>query len=1281
MEKPYRSLFIALFFLFGIFAKADAQTVAITSPAAGSNYNVGDVISVTATATAPSLGTVNKMVITLGTLTPVTDVTSPYTASLNTSTLAAGTYTLTATNYYTTAVGSQGTTSATISVVIASASATSYGNYAFSKVLTLKSSTLGITTSLSNFPALIYVQDNSLKIGNACADKVQNPNGTNYDFAFTLPGSSTELNYQVEKYDQTAGSLLVWVNIPTLSYSTNTTINFYFGSKAPTVTHNAAFFGNTWTSDYLAVYHLNEGSATVAIVDGTNNGRNATQTNTTPVTGEVNGGYQFNGTTSQIITTSTSNNITGSFTLSAWVNPTSFTGHTDQKIITNQYSYTAGGYKFGLYGASATTVYDEVETRSATGAASLNRSASGGTPLTSGVWHYLQGVYNASNNTFYTYVDGVLDRSMTGAVASGNGNVIYLGSDFNAGNWLYGILDEARISNVAKSSDWIKAEYANQSNPTTFTTGGTVAINQTYAATIPGALTYTYKGVTTTYNDPNNWDNTTTGVTNQAPAFDGTASLIIPTGKNLTLGANASVFGITLSGTGTLTLNGYNLNVACNVYNQGTGKIDWNNNNASKITWNGSGTAQSYNGTTAGAYAHVGTMEVNNSAGGTVTVNSDTLDIYRELKITKGNLAVASGGIMVLKSYAAQTAEVPAIPSPYSITGTVYAERFLTGGTGYRGYRLLSSPVSTAAGSGIYSINYLINTCYLTGTTGIPGGFDKAGNPTIYFFRENMAPAYTTFLNSSFRGVNNITSASSLYQFDGDAGSFSIPLGNGFLFFFKGDRAAANLATETTTTYVPVAATLKASGVLNQGTITVADWYTPTSQYLGFTNTTGNASVKGFNLVGNPYPSAIDWDLFSSTSSAAAIYGPGLNGYIYCLDQVSKNYGAYLVGSGGTGTNNATHIIPSGLGFFVRATATSPQLVFTEAAKTAAQVSGNQLLMGKPVAATVNRFLMLKLNKDSMNYDETMIRFNDTASNKFVQTEDAPYLQGLGAVSLSSFSSDSVAMAVNQMKLPKQTSLSIPLKITAKTSGVYKMQMVSASQIPQVYDLWLMDAYKHDSVDMKHNNTYLFDINQTDSTTFGSGRFKLVIRENPAYAYRLLNFTADKQPSSAQIVWQTENEQNYTNFTVERSNDNGATYNVIGSVASSDLGKYSLIDHNPLTGTNLYRLKQEDMNSAVTYSNVVPVVFGTPGKDIMNIYPNPASNVINLSVLQTSTSNSTYHIMITNSVGLNVLSSISSQRDWQGNINSLPPGSYILTVVDNKDKSLVGRAKFVKESR
>ena len=1254
-----------------------AQSVAITTPATNSTFTAGNVIAVYATATAPALGIVNKVVFTMGTVS-ATVTTYPYNAGLPTSTLAPGTYPLTATNYYTPFLGTQTTISTTISVTITSPTAATYGNYAFSKVLNLNSGSLGITSNLTNFPALVYIQDNALMVSGSCTDKVQNPTGTNYDFAFTLPGSTTELNYQVEKYDPVAGTLLVWVKIPSLIYADNTFINFYFGAKTPPVTHDNTFYANTWTSDYLAVYHFNEGSSTATILDATTNARNATQTNTTPGTGEITSGYQFNGTTSQILTTSASNNITGSFTLSAWVNTTSLTGHTDQKIITNQYSYSAGGYKLGLYGTSGTTVYDEVETRSATGTASLDRTATGGTAITAGAWHYVQGVYNSSNNTFYSYIDGKLDRSLTGAVAAANGNIVYIGSDFNAGNWFYGTIDEARISNVAKSSDWIKAEYTNQSSPITFTTSYAVTTNQTNAAAIPGALVYTYKGATGTYTDPTNWDNTTTGVANQAPAFDGTATLVIPTGKNLTLNSNASVYGITLNGTATLTLSGYNLNVGCNVYNQGTGKIYWNNNDASKITWNGSVSAQSYNGATTGGYAHIGSMEVNNSAGGKVTVNSDTLDIYHELKITKGNLAVAPGGILILKSTATETAEIPAIPSGYSISGTVSAERFYTGGTNYRGYRFISSPVN--AGSGVYSINYLLNSCYVTGTTGTAGGFDKQGNPTIYIFRENMAPAYTSFTNSCFRGINNIT-ASPVYELDSETGTYSIPVGNGVLFFFRGNRNAAPMATETTPTYVPTSATTLASGLLNQGTITVRDWYTPASVNLGYTTTAGNSTVRGWNLMGNPYPSAIDWDLFSSTTSTAAIYGPYLTGYIYMRDQVTKNYGAYLAGSGGIGTDNATHIIPSGVGFFVHTINASAQLIFTEAAKVPTQVTGTALFMGKPVASSVNQYLRFKLSKDSLNYDENIIRFNSQAHNAYDPNEDAIYFSGDGVVGMSNFSSDSVGLAINQLPLPKQDPLTIRLRVYTTTSGSYQLQMEDIVAVPQLFDIWLMDAYKKDSVDMRINPNYTFSIDKSDTNSFGNNRFKLVIRQNQANAYHLLSFAATKSTASVQLGWTTANEQNYTYFTVECSTDNGATFNIIGNVPATGEGAYSLIDKNPFVGTNLYRLKQQYINSTITYSNVIPVVFSDMSNTLngrVSVFPNPASSMIHVNVLLQTQQNPLYSITITNSSGLQVLNSKSSTADWQGNVGQLLPGSYVIVVTNTNDKTEVGRAKFVK---
>jgi hypothetical protein len=54
------------------------------------------------------------------------------------------------------------------------------------------------------------------------------------------------------------------------------------------------------------------------------------------------------------------------------------------------------------------------------------------------------------------------------------------------------------------------------------------------------------------------------------------------------------------------------------------------------------------------------------------------------------------------------------------------------------------------------------------------------------------------------------------------------------------------------------------------------------------------------------------------------------------------------------------------------------------------------------------------------------------------------------------------------------------------------MQQINA--VPNTYSLWLMDGYKKDSLNMRLYPTYAFNVYKSDTTTFGSNRFKLVVR-------------------------------------------------------------------------------------------------------------------------------------------------------------------------------------------
>jgi trimeric autotransporter adhesin len=497
---------------------------------------------------------------------------------------------------------------------------------------------------------------------------------------------------------------------------------------------------------------------------------------------------------------------------------------------------------------------------------------------------------------------------------------------------------------------------------------------------------------------------------------------------------------------------------------------------------------------------------------------------------------------------------------------------------------------------------------------------------------------------------------------------------------------------------VPTSATLTATGTLNAGAVTVSEWYTPASATLGYTVTgvapNDNSSIRGFNLVGNPYACSIDWDQYSTTVATNGIYAPlvggavGVGNVIYILDPKSKNYNVYRAGNGGIGTIAATNsnIIPSGQGFFVQANQAGASLTFNETAKAPLlQATGANLFLGKPVQAAESQRLCLQLVKDSVIQDGTLISFESNANAGNILGEDAKYVPGNGPASLSTMSADNVALAINTLPLPK-TSQEIPLNVHSSVNGVYELNLTTIKSVPILYDIWLKDAFKKDSIDMRSNPVYSFNNNLLEAGTISAGRFKLVIRQNPERAVRLLSFTATKASGGAQIVWTTENEENYTYFTVERSIDNGKTFDVNGSVTSGGLGTYSLLDKAPVNhAANQYRLKLEDLNGAISYSAVVTLTYGDviAAKSSISIYPNPAKTNIYLTITplfnsNTAATHNVYSVKIVNNIGTVMKTATATEQTWRLDVSAFMPGTYFVQVINNTDKTEVGRGSYVK---
>jgi len=143
---------------------------------------------------------------------------------------------------------------------------------------------------------------------------------------------------------------------------------------------------------------------------------------------------------------------------------------------------------------------------------------------------------------------------------------------------------------------------------------------------------------------------------------------------------------------------------------------------------------------------------------------------------------------------------------------------------------------------------------------------------------------------------------------------------------------------------------------------------------------------------------------------------------------------------------------------------------------------------------TTKGYLRIQLAKDATNFDNILIDFNPAAHAAFIRSEDAPAVSGAGAESLSSLSGDGVSLAINQLPLVTRGT-TVALKVNAKTTGIYNLNLLTISSIPANIDIWLKDNYKKDSLDIRLYPSYAFNLDKADTNSFGSHRFTVVLRK------------------------------------------------------------------------------------------------------------------------------------------------------------------------------------------
>lgn len=315
-------------------------------------------------------------------------------------------------------------------------------------------------TDQENFPVLIFIENEENPIF-----KKSMPNGS--DIYFGDINGIIEYPYEIETYSNELGNrkLIAWVKLPIVFSSSDTEFYIYYGNHSRKRKSNPE---NTWDTNFVGVWHLNDETASTTL-DSTNNNNDMIKiapNEPLEVIGKISKAQKFDKTNDRIYMNSTDSlNLTTAFTLSAWVCVIGTNSDTEWIIIKNTSNTT--NTQYGFYIAGTRTSGSVILYINGT---SKNL---GTLTMSTETWYYLTVTWDGT--TINSYVNGAyLGTNSHTTPLTINGAFVNIGgrsssTDGKSGAYIInGNIDEARISKIARSADWITTEYNNQNNPNSF---------------------------------------------------------------------------------------------------------------------------------------------------------------------------------------------------------------------------------------------------------------------------------------------------------------------------------------------------------------------------------------------------------------------------------------------------------------------------------------------------------------------------------------------------------------------------------------------------------------------------------------------------------------------------------------------------------------------------------------------------------------------------------------------------------------------------------------------
>ncbi len=248
--------------------------------------------------------------------------------------------------------------------------------------------------------------------------------------------------------------------------------------------------------------------------------------------------------------------------------------------------------------------------------------------------------------------------------------------------------------------------------------------------------------------------------------------------------------------------------------------------------------------------------------------------------------------------------------------------------------------------------------------------------------------------------------------------------------------------------------------------------------------TRSGATSAGFNLLGNPYPSYLNWEqVLSLNATNEALLQPS----IWYRTKTVAGYNFQTYNSAGriaTPTTTSGYIPPM-QAFWVRAN-NAGLVTFTNAMRSHGDGSGNML---KAPGVNPQKIIRLQLSNETSS-DETVVYFDENAQNNFDKYDTEKMFNNVSSKPELYTKADNEKLVINGLAgVTDQQEL--PVGVTYPQGGNLKLKITGLSNFDSNTHIWLLDKQENIQTELTPETEYTFSIT---ATTGNESRFSLLFR-------------------------------------------------------------------------------------------------------------------------------------------------------------------------------------------